>query len=203
MTINSEAVLPMNKTNFIFGMITRILTMPPIVTGGTVFLLYYYSHIMTWHEMLMSELFFLILPALAYPVSLFIPGKMDMRTKQRSTALVFSLIGYALGFIWTLLSPHSEIINILFGSYIISVIALIICTKLLKFRASGHACSTTAPAVLLPWHFGLIAVIPCTLLILAVYNSSLKLKRHSLAQLFAGSAISIGASIICIICSLQ
>lgn len=60
-----------------------------------------------------------------------------------------------------------------------------------KLHASGHACSTTAPAFLLTWKLHPLFIIPSVLLIAAVYRSSLKLSRHTPPQLLIGSAVSL------------
>ena len=69
---------------------------------------------------------------------------------------------------------------------------------IIGLRASGHACSTTAPAFLLTWKLHPLFAIPSVLLIAAVYSSSLKLSRHTLPQLLAGSAVSLLACVISI-----
>ena len=77
--------------------ITRVLTLPPIVTGLTVLLLYVPCRAMTLRECLLSELFLLVIPALAYPLrELFHIGS-DRRSGQRAMAFVFSGAGYAAG----------------------------------------------------------------------------------------------------------
>lgn len=110
---------------------------------------------------------------------------------QRSTALVCSAVGYIAGFLWSLLAPCSWLVHILFLSYVISIAGLLLLNVGLGFHASGHACSTTAPALLLTWKLHPLFIIPSVLLIVAVYRSSLKLSRHTLPQLLAGSAVSL------------
>ena len=105
--------------------------------------------------------------------------------------LVLSAAGYACGFIWSLLVPCSWLVHILFLSYVVSVAALLALNAGLGLRASGHACSTTAPVFLLTWKLHPLFIIPSLLLIAAVYRSSLKLSRHTLPQLLIGSSISL------------
>ena len=177
----------------------RILTMPPIVIGVTVLLLYAPAGLLTMRELLWCEGFLLLIPLAAYSLrEIFHIGK-DRRKGQRSTALVCSAIGYTAGLIWSLLISCSWLVQILFLSYVISIVLLLLLNAGFRFHASGHACSMTAPAVLLTWKLHPLMLIPSALLIAAVYQSSLKLSRHTLPQLLAGSAVSLLACAISIL----
>lgn len=135
--------------------------------------------------------FLLLVPIAAYPLREILHIGKDRRKGQRSTALVCSAVGYIAGFLWSLLAPCSWLVHILFLSYVISIAGLLLLNVGLGFHASGHACSTTAPALLLTWKLHPLFIIPSVLLIVAVYRSSLKLSRHTLSQLLAGSAVSL------------
>lgn len=175
----------------------RILTLPPIVIGVTLLLMYAPTGLLTRRELL-CEVFLLVIPLAAYPLrEIFHIGK-DRRRGQRGTALVCSAVGYLCGFLWSMLTPCSWLVHILFLSYVISIAALLLLNVGFGLRASGHACSTTAPAFLLTWKLHPLFAIPSVLLIAAVYHSSLKLSRHSLPQLLAGSAVSLLACVISI-----
>ena len=172
-------------------LVVRILTLPPIVTGLTLVLMYAPAGLLTLRELLLCEVFLLLVPLAAYPLrEIFHIGR-NRREGQRSTALVLSAAGYACGFIWSLLVPCSWLVHILFLSYVVSVAALLALNAGLGLRASGHACSTTAPVFLLTWKLHPLFIIPSLLLIAAVYRSSLKLSRHTLPQLLIGSSISL------------
>lgn len=169
----------------------RILTLPPIVIGVTLLLMYVPAELLTLRELLLCELFLLFIPMAAYPLQeIFHIGK-DRRKGQRSTALVCSAVGYIAGFLWSLLAPCSWLVHILFLSYVVSIACLLLLLNVGGFRASGHACSTTAPAFLLTWKLHPLFIIPSVLLIAAVYRSSLRLSRHTLPQLLTGSAVSL------------
>ncbi len=177
----------------------RILTMPPIVIGVTLLLMYVPAGLLTLRELLWCEVFLLLIPLAAYPLrEIFHIGK-DRRKGQRSTALVCSAIGYIGGLTWSLLIPCSWLVHMLFLSYVISIALLLMLNAVLHFRASGHACSMTAPAVLLTWKLHPLMLIPSALLIAAVYRSSLKLSRHTLPQLLSGSAVSLLACAVSIL----
>ena len=182
---------PNGAAGRITHLIVRILTLPPIVTGLTLVLMYAPAGLLTLRELLLCEVFLLLVPLAAYPLrEIFHIGR-NRREGQRSTALVLSAAGYACGFIWSLLVPCSWLVHILFLSYVVSVAALLALNVGLGLRASGHACSTTAPVFLLTWKLHPLFIIPSLLLIAAVYRSSLKLSRHTLPQLLIGSSISL------------
>lgn len=182
---------PNGAAGRITHLVVRVLTLPPIVTGLTLVLMYAPARLLTLRELLLCEVFLLLVPLAAYPLrEIFHIGR-NRREGQRSTALVLSAAGYACGFIWSLLVPCSWLVHILFLSYVVSVAALLALNAGLGLRASGHACSTTAPVFLLTWKLHPLFIIPSLLLIAAVYRSSLKLSRHTLPQLLIGSSISL------------
>ena len=182
---------PNGAAGRITHLVVRVLTLPPIVTGLTLVLMYAPAGLLTLRELLLCEVFLLLVPLAAYPLrEIFHIGR-NRREGQRSTALVLSAAGYACGFIWSLLVPCSWLVHILFLFYVVSVAALLALNAGLGLRASGHACSTTAPVFLLTWKLHPLFIIPSLLLIAAVYRSSLKLSRHTLPQLLIGSSISL------------
>ncbi|MDD4643033.1 MAG: hypothetical protein PHG99_06025 [Erysipelotrichaceae bacterium] len=179
--------------------IMRVLTLPPIVTGFTIVFLY-----STHNDISVVELYVLfgclvVFPLLAYPFREVFKIGNDRRQGQRSVAMVFSVISYSYGYIWSLISNASMITKVFFSSYLISVIALLIINKIFKYHASGHACSTTAPLVLLGWQLGFWYMIIGMIFVGIVYFASLRLKRHTLLQLISGSSISVLAGFLSII----
>ena len=70
----------------IFHLIVRILTLTPIIIGITLLLMYLPAELLTLRELLLCELFLLLIPMAAYPMrEIFRIGK-DRRKGQRSTA---------------------------------------------------------------------------------------------------------------------
>jgi hypothetical protein len=99
----------------------RILTLPPIVIGVTLLLMYAPTGLLTRRELFLCEVFLLVIPLAAYPLrEIFHIGK-DRRRGQRGTALVCSAVGYLCGFLWSMLTPCSWLVHILFLSYVISI----------------------------------------------------------------------------------
>ena len=133
----------------IFHLIVRILTLPPIVIGITVLLMYVPANLLTLRELLLCELFLLLIPMAAYPIrEIFHIGK-DRRKGQRSTALVCSAIGYLCGFLWSILTPCSWLVHILFLSYVISIAAV--------YRSSLKLSRHTLPQLLIGSAVSLLA----------------------------------------------
>lgn len=64
----------------------RILTLPPIVIGVTLLLMYALEGFLTLRELLVCELFLLLIPIAAYPLREILPIGKDRRKGQRSTA---------------------------------------------------------------------------------------------------------------------
>ena len=145
----------------------------------------------------LAALFFLtVLPVLAYPVSVLIPPlRRKGRDGQRNLAIVFSVLGYIGGFLFTLLAGGTGTEKVLFGTYLISGSVLAVCTCL-HYKASGHACGCSGPVAMLsvficPWFlFGYLLITP-------IFWSSVKLKRHTVSQLLVGSVIPVLAMLVC------
>ena len=69
----------------------RILTLPPIVIGVTLAMLYVRGRLMTLRELHLSELFLLLIPLAAYPLREPFHIGAERREGQRSTALVYGV----------------------------------------------------------------------------------------------------------------
>ena len=150
-------------------------------------------------NLITALIFLTILPVISYPLQPVIPYfKHRSREGQRNLAIIFANIGYISGIIYALAANTPRELLIIYLTYFLSGLLIVLFNKVLKIRASGHACSTTAPAFLLTWKLHPLFAIPSVLLIAAVYRSSLKLSRHSLPQLLAGSAVSLLACVISI-----
>ena len=183
----------------VLSLIIRIVTLPSVLTGATAALLWLGGGL-SGRELLAAELCLMVIPLLAYPISdLSCPKGADRRSRQRSMAMVFSAAGYTIGLLWALMTDASPLARVLFGSYVLSTLVLLLLNKGLHFKASGHACSTTAPLIFLSWQLGPWWLLPCALVAAAVYAASLRLRRHSFSQLIAGSATSLLSGCLCIL----
>jgi hypothetical protein len=139
---------------------------------------------------LMLAIFFLVaLPLLAYPLQPLLPYfKHKGREGQRNLALLMASVGYILGVITAAIMPVSDSLLIIYLTYLLSGISLVLLNKVFKIKASGHACGVAGPIFSLiyfigPWLlFGI-------LILAAVFWASLKMNRHDKAELLIGTTV--------------
>lgn len=138
------------------------------------------------------------LPLLAYPLCAFVPEfKKGGRRLERNIAIAFSVAGYVLGVASALVMQGTRITLIIFFTYLISGLITALLSFAFKFKASGHTCGVSGPTAMFVYTFG-PAYLPLFLLLIPVFVSSLKLKRHTVWQLIAGCFVPIAAMIISI-----
>lgn len=169
----------------------RVLTVPPVIAAVTVTLLYFLGNNIIagpWHYAAALAAL-TVFPLLAYPISLVKPQD-KRRPFQRRLAIILSVAGYIGGFSFALVSDAPAGEKVLFTTYLLSGVLTALSSFVLKLKSSGHACGVSGPAAVLsyyisPWFlFSYILLIP-------VFWSSLRLRRHTAAQLIAGSIIPI------------
>lgn len=142
-----------------------------------------------WH--LFGALLFLsVLPTLAYPLQRFFKKYKDRgREGQRSLAMIFSFAGYLLGTLTAFVFSVPIELKIIYLEYLLCGIGMLLLNKVFKVKASGHACGIVGPVLLLSYFRLYIPAIIGAVLIIPVYISSIRTKRHSPAQLICGSII--------------
>lgn len=183
--------------------IIRVLTIPPIMVALLIGILagarreLFESTSQFWVPILGLGVF----PVLAYPFQKLVKGRAETgREQQRNMAFLFTLIGYTATFMWALISQVGRELMIICSTYFFSVVLLTVCNKLLHIRASGHACSVTAPLIIPIYLVNLRMVVPCLILACLVVWSSLYLKRHTRHDLAMGGFICVLAfagSVVC------
>jgi hypothetical protein len=109
--------------------------------------------------------------------------------------MYFCLGGYVAGFAYSLIARTPNIVQWIFLTYLISVAGIIFFNKLLKIRASGHACGVAGPVMALLYTFGAWALFGLLYLVLIFY-ASITMKRHTVKDLILGSLCSILATVI-------
>ena len=188
----------MKKMKKIFAKAVRILTAPPIFAALLCVLLYLLlpgSFASPVHFALALG-FLTALPLLAYPISTLIPAlRRKGRDGQRDLAVVFSVVGYVGGGLFALLFDGAATELVLYGTYILSGIAIGIGT-LAGFKISGHTCGCSGPLAMLatfvsPWFLAGYLLLPF------VFWSSRCLGRHSAAQLLTGAVLPVLAMMLC------
>ncbi len=175
----------------------RILTTAPIAAGALTLTLFYHvpNAFKNGTHAALALLFLCALSLLSYPISTLVaPIRKKGRDGQRKLAIIFSVIGYALGFAACMLLNGAPLEKAMFLTYLLSGVGIAL-TTLLHFKASGHACGVAGPIFLLSY-----ALDPkwyaLTLVLALVFWSSLRLKRHTLPQLVGGSVIPLIALVI-------
>lgn len=178
-----------------FFKIIREITIAPIMAFVMLSVLYWYNpSLLGGLKFYLLPVFFLtILPISAYPLQRFIPKyKNEGREGQRNLAIVMAVLGYILSIISMLIFGATKAMQIIYITYFISGILVLIANKLLKVRASGHAAGATAPIAILIYFTGVKGIYGGFVLAL-VYWASIKMKRHTFFELIFGSIIAVAA----------
>ena len=133
-----------------------------------------------------------VLPLLGYPMQKYIPHFRDKgREGQRTLAMLFCFAGYLSGTVTAFATDAPKALVMIYLCYLSCGIGMLICNKLFRFKASGHACGITGPvfAMLLYFDLWLPALIGAALTAL-VFASSVKTREHTLPHLLGGTAIA-------------
>ena len=172
-----------------FAKIIRIISVPPVMITFLLVILnatrpdIFRNNV----EVLTSIILLGIVPVLAYPFQLLSSSLEDKgRIMQRKLAFIFSLIGYATALLWAILVHTSKELLMICATYFISVVILTFFNKVLKKKASGHACSITGPLVFLVYLVDWKLIFPCLIIATLIFWSSLYLQRHTKTDLFYG-----------------
>lgn len=179
--------------------VIRVLSIPPVMVFALVIILsitredVFRSAI----EVGIAIICLAVVPVMAYPLQKVIPGLKDKgREGQRKLAFVLSATGYLSAWLYGTLAKSNLNLMLIFGTYLLSVVILIFCNKVLKLRASGHACSVSGPMIFLGYFLGWNAVILCILLYGVIFWASLELRRHTRKEFILGTA-ACGLSFLC------
>ena len=181
--------------------IIRICTLAPLLAALMLIFLYATQPKMfnSIGGLLRQLLFLSLLPLLAYPVQPLIPpfrGK--GREGQRHLAMIFAFAGSLLNGIVNICVHPSRELSLIGWVYLLSGITILLCNRLFRLRASGHAAGVGAIIGLLTLtgHPGtLVVTLP---LLFLVFWSSIAAKRHTLSQLIGGTLIPIVWSVLLI-----
>lgn len=173
--------------------VLRIITVPPIMALLLVTVLYAVLKEKAFAEPIryFEAVFTLaILPVLSYPICKLVPSlKKRGRKTERSLSIVFSIVGYLMGTLFAIFARGTRVELTLYLTYIMSGALMGLCSFVFRFRASGHACGSAGPFTMLAHQLGVGWVLGFLLLI-PVFASSIRLKRHTVTELIAGGAIS-------------
>ncbi|HHV25947.1 MAG TPA: hypothetical protein GXX63_01985 [Tissierellia bacterium] len=178
--------------------IISVLTVVPIVAFFTITLLYikfkkeFISPLWYFH----SILFLTILPISAYPLKYILPKyKNAGRDGERKLAFILAVSGYIIGSLLVLLLRGPLIVKKIFAAYVASGVLLAFVNKILKFKASGHACGVSGPITLL-YHFLGKPILFLYLIMPLIFWSRINLKRHTYKELVAGTLVGIFSTLL-------
>lgn len=144
-------------------------------------------------NLITALIFLTILPVISYPLQPVIPYfKHRSREGQRNLAIIFANIGYISGIIYALAANTPRELLIIYLTYFLSGLLIVLFNKVFKIRASGHACGIAGPIVILAYCVSLWALLGIILLG-AAWWASLSMKRHTNKELIIGSLISLAS----------
>lgn len=145
-----------------------------------------------------SIVFLTIMPILAYPVHRIIPASREQGRKgERRLAFIFAVISYVLGTLFTFLFGAPIIVKKIFMAYLLSGVFLSFVNKVLKIKASGHACGVSGPITLLVNILG-SNMLWLFLLMPVVYWSRINLGRHNIVELILGTIVGIVSTLVAV-----
>lgn len=169
----------------------RIITVAPLFALLLILWLHFANKAFTDYLLYIALFSIVVLPILAYPVQKkFHIIKGDKRSSERSLAIIFSVIGYILGFTASIILEANDLDKIVYLTYLLSGMGILTFTFLIKINASGHMCGVAGPIAILIYVFGIWCLILGVILFFIIW-SSLFLKRHKVSELLIGSLIPI------------
>lgn len=182
-----------HKALYVVAKLIRVITVPPVMVGTLIILLSTLRADVFAHmgESLMTLLFLAVIPVMAYPLSAMIPSiRAKGREGQRQLAFLLSAVGYTGGLIYGLAANVSESLMVVFGTYLLSVIVLTFMNRVIKVRASGHACSIAGPIGLICYFLPPVCIVCAIALYAAIFWASVHMGRHTVKEFIWGSLSS-------------
>ncbi len=171
--------------------VIRVITVAPIMALALLVILYIRAPLIFGNTavFIMTVFFLVVLPLLAYPLQPLVKKYKDKgREGQRTLALIFAVAGYIIGFCMAIVFHAPKGVLVIYVSYMISGLLVALVNKVIRFKASGHACGVTGPFMLLVYFGQPIGYLGLFFLVIA-WLASLYMKRHTWPQLLVGTAI--------------
>lgn len=174
----------------------RTITVAPIMAFMLLVTLYfmdakYFGNLTNY---IFANVFLVVLPIIGYPLQPLIPGfKNKGREGQRNLAILMAVVGYISSIVYGFFANIPKSLWIIFLGYLLSGLGIVVFNKVVKLRASGHACGVIGPLVLYICLSG-ISKVSCFIGLIVtglIYWSSLKIKRHTISELIYGSIIPV------------
>ena len=182
----------MSKTDKL-AKIIRVVTTPPLLALALVLTVYFTRRevFRGAADLALALVCLTALPLAAYPAQRFMPGYKDKgREGQRNLAMLFNAVGFSALAIYAYSSRAPRDYVLIANTYLLSVALLLVFNKLLKVKASGHFCAVFGPMLLSVYLVSLYAIIPCLAIGALIVWASVRLGRHTPAQLLFGGLSS-------------
>ena len=179
--------------------IIRGITVPPLLVSVLFILLFVFKEgvFSSPVELVLSLLFLVGIPLAAYPLSYVVPKlRRKGREAQRKLAFALNFIGYLGAVVYGIVAQVSAALFLIFLTYFVSVLILLLCNNVIRIRASGHACGTMGPLIFLVYFTGPYGIIPCVGIAISVAWSSIHLKRHTPRELILGALSALAAFLV-------
>lgn len=175
---------PMKKWG---NMLVRIITLPSLMATFALCILRMQRGLFPGGSLYAGIFFLTFLPLAAYPFCYFVPNlRRQGRSVQRKTAVIFSVIGYLGGVLYCLQRGLTGVELTVFLTYLLSGLGILVMSNCFHFKCSGHACGMAGPVTLLGMQVSPVCFLGYGLLV-PVFASSVKLKRHTKEELVAGA----------------
>ena len=171
--------------------LVRVITVAPIMALVLLLVLFLCAPLTFGNpeNFLATVVFLVVVPLLAYPLQPFFSKfKDEGREGQRKLAMLFAVMGYIGGLVIAVVSGAAKSVLMIYITYMISGLFVLLTNKLLHFRASGHACGVAGPFLLLIYFGQPIGYLGVGVLVIT-WLTSLYMKRHTWLQLLAGTSI--------------
>ena len=178
----------------------RVVTVPALTSGCAMTLLWLSDTVIyrSVLDYLMVLLGLTMVPLLSYGFTAAVPILREQgRETQRKYAMYFSAVGYLAAFGYGLFAHATGPYRVITGTYVISIVLLLVLNKGLRFKASGHACSTAGPLVAMSYFLGGWYIVAGAAVCALVIWASMEQKQHRFWELMTGSAVS-GVSFLCL-----
>jgi len=180
------------------ALIVRITSIPPVMAAVMITLLFFYSDVFSTASEVVFAFFFLsVVPVAAYPCLYLLAGLTAKgREGQRDLAFILSAAGYAAAVVYGVFFTKNINLTVIYTLYLVSLLLLLLFNKVLRIRASGHACSVTGPVVLLVYFLGARSLLFGVIVYACIFWASLAVKRHTAGEFLAGSSISLISAVV-------
>lgn len=188
-----------NKVLIKIAKIIRIITIPPVCATILNLVLYFKSDLVFnhWYELLIAIFTIAIIPVLAYPIQKIFKlfKAKDERTGARNLAIIFSIIGYSCGLIFSIIAKTPNFQKIIYVTYLLTGLGIAFGTFVLDIKFSGHMSGISGPIITLSYIFSYYLLFLYFFLALVMW-ASLYTKNHNFKEAIYGTILPVIAFII-------